>query len=358
MRDEFVRRRGWLDDAAYLDMIGAANLIPGPTSTEVAMHVGHRRAGWAGLVIAGLAFLLPAVLIVAVLAVVYVEAGSLPAVEAIFAGIAPVVVAIVASAGIALGRVVLQTPAVAAAAVAAAIGAVMRLPEIGLILGLGVVAMLVGEARRHGPGLRARSDAVVALVGTSSAPGGTLLAVTAVAVVATPVAILLEFLKIGAVLFGSGYVLVALLRSELVVALGWITDRQLIDAIAVGQATPGPLFSTATFIGYLVGGPIGALAATIGVFLPAFIAVAVSIPVLGRLRASSRARDFLAGVNGAALGLLAVVAVQLAVDALIDPVAVALAIVACFALVRGVAAPWLILAGALIGVGRLAAGGP
>jgi chromate transporter len=184
-----------------------------------------------------------------------------------------------------------------------------------------------------------------------------MLAATAVAAVAAPVAILLEFLKIGAVLFGSGYVLVALLRSELVVGLGWITDRQLIDAIAVGQATPGPLFSTATFIGYLVGGPIGALAATIGVFLPAFVAVAISIPILGRLRASSRARDFLAGVNGAALGLLAVVALQLAVDALIDPVAVAVAIVACVALVRGVAAPWLILAGALIGVGRFAAGG-
>jgi chromate transporter len=357
MRDEFVRRRGWLDDAAYLDMIGAANLIPGPTSTEVAMHVGHRRAGWAGLVVAGLAFLLPAVVIVAVLAVVYVEAGSLPAVEALFAGIGPVVVAIVASAGIALGRVVLQTPVVAVAAIAAAIGAVMRLPEVGLLLGLGVVAMLVGEVRRRGPGLHAGSHAVVALVGQSSAPGGTMLAATAVAAVAAPVAILLEFLKIGAVLFGSGYVLVALLRSELVVGLGWITDRQLIDAIAVGQATPGPLFSTATFIGYLVGGPIGALAATIGVFLPAFVAVAISIPILGRLRASSRARDFLAGVNGAALGLLAVVALQLAVDALIDPVAVAVAIVACVALVRGVAAPWLILAGALIGVGRFAAGG-
>jgi chromate transporter len=355
MRDELMRRRGWLDDAAYLDMIGAANLIPGPTSTEVAMHVGHRRAGWAGLVVAGLAFLLPAVVIVAVLAVIYVEAGSLPAVEAVFAGIAPIVVAILASAGIALGRVVLQTPAVALAAVAAAVGVVMRLPEIGLLIGLGVVAMLVGEVRR-GRGVRVASDVVVALVGPSPAPGGTLLAATAVAAVVTPIVILLEFLKIGAVLFGSGYVLVALLRSEVVIGLGWITDRQLIDAIAVGQATPGPLFSTATFIGYLVGGPIGALAATIGVFLPAFVAVAVSIPVLDRLRASARARDFLAGVNGAALGLLAVVALQLAVDTLIDPVSVVVAIVACIALMRGVAAPWLIVAGVLIGLGRLAVG--
>jgi len=358
MRDEFVRRRGWLEDAVFVDLIGAANLIPGPTSTEVAMHVGYRRAGWAGLAVAGLAFLLPAVVIVAVLAVIYVEAGSLPAVEAIFAGIAPVVVAIVVGAGISLGRVALQSPPVLVAAIAAAIGAALRLPEIGLLLGLGVIAMLVGEIRRSGSGLRGSPVAVLGPLGPPTAHGpGTLLAATAVAAVATPVAILLEFLKIGAVLFGSGYVLVALLRSELVVGLGWITDRQLIDAIAVGQATPGPIFSTATFIGYVVGGPIGALVATIGVFLPAFVAVAVSIPILDRLRASPRAGDFLAGVNGAALGLLAVVGLQLAVDALIDPLAVTVAIVACIALVRGVAVPWLILAGALIGVGRIAVGG-
>lgn len=357
MRDEFVRRRGWVDDAAFVDMIGAANLIPGPTSTEVVMHLGHRRAGWAGLVVAGLAFLLPAVLLVAVLAVVYVEAGTLPAVEAIFAGIAPVVVAVVASAGIALGRAALRTPTSVVVSLAATIGAVARLPEIGLLLGLGLATMLVGEASRRGPRLPAASSAVILGQATSQAANGKVLALTAIAAVATPVAIFAEFLKIGAVLFGSGYVLVALLRSELVVGLGWITDRQLIDAIAVGQATPGPLFSTATFIGYLVGGPLGAVAATVGIFLPAFVAVALSIPVLGRLRASPRARDFLSGVNAAALGLLAVVAIQLARDALIDPIAMAMAIVALVALVRGVAAPWLILAGALIGVGRMLAGG-
>jgi chromate transporter len=357
MRDEFVRRRGWLDDAAYLDLIGAANLIPGPTSTEVAMHVGHRRAGWAGLIVAGLAFLLPAVVIVAILAAIYVEAGTRPAVEAIFIGVGPVVVAIIASAGVGLGRSALRTPVAVTVAIVAAGGALFRVPEVGLLLGLGLATLLVGEVRRRAVGLEA-----VALLMTPwrSAPGssiGDVLVGTAMAAAATPPAIFAEFLKIGAVLFGSGYVLVALLRSELVVSLGWITDRELIDAIAVGQATPGPLFSSATFIGYLVGGPVGAAAATIGIFLPAFLAVALSIPLLERMRASVRTRDFLDGVNGAALGLLAVVAAQLAIGVLVDPLAVLLAIVALVALVRGVPAPWLIGAGAALGVARLIADG-
>jgi chromate transporter len=357
MRDEFVRRRGWLDDAAYLDLIGAANLIPGPTSTEVAMHVGHRRAGWAGLIVAGLAFLLPAVVIVAILAAIYVEAGTRPAVEAIFIGVGPVVVAIIASAGVGLGRSALRTPVAVTVAIVAAGGALFRVPEVGLLLGLGLATLLVGEVRRRAVGLQA-----VALLMTPwrSAPGssiGDVLVGTAMAAAATPPAIFAEFLKIGAVLFGSGYVLVALLRSELVVSLGWITDRELIDAIAVGQATPGPLFSSATFIGYLVGGPVGAAAATIGIFLPAFLAVALSIPLLERMRASVRTRDFLDGVNGAALGLLAVVAAQLAIGVLVDPLAVLLAIVALVALVRGVPAPWLIGAGAALGVARLIADG-
>jgi chromate transporter len=357
MRDEFVRRRGWLDDAAYLDLIGAANLIPGPTSTEVAMHVGHRRAGWAGLIVAGLAFLLPAVVIVAILAAIYVEAGTRPAVEAIFIGVGPVVVAIIASAGVGLGRSALRTPVAVTVAIVAAGGALFRVPEVGLLLGLGLATLLVGEVRRRAVGLQA-----VALLMTPwrSAPGssiGDVLVGTAMAAAATPPAIFAEFLKIGAVLFGSGYVLVALLRSELVVSLGWITDRELIDAIAVGQATPGPLFSSATFIGYLVGGPVGAAAATIGIFLPAFLAVALSIPLLERMRASVRTRDFLDGVNGAALGLLAVVAAQLAIGVLVDPLAVLIAIVALVALVRGVPAPWLIGAGAALGVARLIADG-
>jgi chromate transporter len=357
MRDEFVRRRGWLDDAAYLDMIGAANLIPGPTSTEVAMHVGHRRAGWAGLVVAGLAFLSPAVVIVAALAVIYVQAGTRPAVEAVFTGVGPVVVAIIASAGVGLARAALRTPLTVTVAMLAGAGAVLRVPEVGLLIGLGVATLMVGEVRRRAGGLQALALAIAPAHWSPGSSIGDVLVGTAMATAATPPAILAEFLKIGAVLFGSGYVLVALLRSELVVGLGWISDRQLIDAVAVGQATPGPLFSTATFIGYLVAGPAGAVVATVGIFLPAFVAVAASIPLLDRLRSSRRARDFLDGVNAAALGLLAVVAAQLAIGVLVDPLALLLAIVALVAILRGVPAVWLIIAGAAIGIARLVASG-
>ncbi len=351
MRDEFVRRRGWLDDATYLDLIGAANLIPGPTSTEVAMHVGHRRAGWSGLVVAGLGFLLPAVVIVAVLAWVYVEYGARPEVGAILVGVGPVVVAIIAHAGAGIARAVVRTP-LGAISTAAAIALVLAgVNEIAVLLGLGAAAMVIrGIAGRERPEL----GGGLAVVASASGPAVGGLAATTAAAVAAPLAILAEFAKIGAVLFGSGYVLVALLRSELVDGLGWITETQLLDAVAVGQATPGPLFSTATFIGYLVGGPVGATAATVGIFLPAFIAVAVSIPILDRLRGSMRARAFLDGVNAASVGLLAVVAVQLATGSIRDVIGLATAIVAFALLVRGVGTAWLVAAGAAIGLIRLA----
>ena len=358
MRDEFVRRRGWLDDAAYVDLIGAANLIPGPTSTEVAMHVGHRRAGWPGLVVAGSAFILPAVLIVAVLAWIYVTQGTRPAIEALLVGVAPVVVAIIGYAGASIGRTVVRTPMGAMLVVLAIVLVLVRVPEVVVLLGLGVVSLIVRNlpiragSGEGGPG----AGALLALSlapSPSSLSIGRVVAAVGAAVAITPGLIFLEFAKIGAVLFGSGYVLVALLRSELVEGLGWISETQLIDAIAVGQATPGPLFSTATFIGYLVDGPVGAAAATVGIFLPAFVAVAVSIPILDRLRASARARAFLDGVNAASVGLLSVVAVQLAMGSLTDVLGVAVALVAFGLLVRGVGTVWLIAGGAAIGLIRL-----
>jgi chromate transporter len=343
MREEFVRRRGWLDDPAFVDLIGAANLIPGPTSTELAMHIGHRRAGGAGLVVAGLAFLLPAVLIVAALAWLYVEHGQRPEVAGLLGGIAPVVVAIVAHAGWSLARTTLRGILQVALLAAAVVAVLLGVSEIAVLLGAGVLALVR-------LGLGSGRPAVALGTWTWSTAGGV---GTAVALV-TPLLIFGAFLKIGAVLFGSGYVLVALLRSELVEGLGWITEAQLIDAVAVGQATPGPLFSTATFIGYLVGGPVGAMAATVGVFLPAFVAVALSIPVLNRLRGDRRARAFLDGVNAAAIGLLGVVAVQLALASLRDVVGVATTVVAFALLVRGVGTGRLIAAGAAIGLIRLA----
>ena len=359
MRDEFVRRRGWLDDTAFLDLVGAANLIPGPTSTELAMHVGHRRLGWAGLVVAGLAFLLPAVAIVAVLAWLYVEQGSRPEVGAVLAGVAPVVVAVIAHAGWSLARAVARTRTAAVILVLAIVAVLGGVPEVAVLLGAGVLRMLSSLPRW----LRTSTASVAVLEGvTVSVPGWTPAGVVAIAApvvtAVTPLGILTVFLKVGAVLFGSGYVLVALLRSELVEGVGWLTERQLVDAVAVGQATPGPLFSTATFIGYVLAGPVGAALATIGVFLPAFLAVAVSIPLLARLRRARPARAFLDGVNVAAIALLAVVAVQLAVASIPDLVALATAIVALGLLIRGVPSVWLIAAGAGIGIMRLAIASP
>ena len=349
MRDEFVRRRGWLDDAAYVDLIGAANLIPGPTSTEVAMHVGHRRAGWPGLVVAGLAFLLPAVVIVGVLAWLYVESGTRPEVEALLIGVAPVVVAIIAFAGASVARTAVRTRLGLVIVGVSIVGSLGRVPEIVLLLGLGAAAVAIDGIGRWSA---ARPVAAFAWM-----PATTAVAVTgAAAGTIGALAIFAEFLKIGAVLFGSGYVLVALLRSELVEGLGWITETQLIDAVAVGQATPGPLFSTATFIGYLVGGPIGSAAATIGIFLPAFIAVAISIPLLDRLRRSRRARAFLDGVNAAAVGLLTVVAAQLALGAIRDVIGLVSAIAAFVLLWRGIGSGWLVAGGAAIGLSRLLLG--
>lgn len=345
MREEFVRRRGWLDDPTFVDLIGAANLIPGPTSTELAMHIGHRRAGRAGLVVAGLAFLLPAVLLVGVLAWVYVQFGRPTQVAALLDGIAPVVVAIVAYAGWSIARSTMRGPFQIAVLAGAIVAVLFGISEIAVLLGAGVL----GVVTRTGSG---RARLVMSVAGWTS-PGTAVTAFAVTATVAAPLLIFGVFLKIGAVLFGSGYVLVALLRSELVGGLGWITETQLIDAVAVGQATPGPLFSTATFIGYLVDGPIGAVAATIGVFLPAFVAVALSIPILDRLRDSARARAFLDGVNAAAVGLLAVVAAQLALASIRDVVGGVTAALAFVLLIRGVGTGWLIAAGAALGLIRL-----
>jgi chromate transporter len=344
MRDEFVHRRGWLDDPTFVDLIGAANLIPGPTSTELAMHIGHRQAGRAGLVVAGLAFLMPAVVLVGVLAWVYVQYGRPTQVGALLDGIAPVVVAIVAHAGWSIARSTMRGPFQIAVLAGAIVAVLVGISEIAVLLGAGVLAVVT----RAGSG-RAR----LVMSGAGWTSPGTLAAFAVTATVAVPLLIFGVFLKIGAVLFGSGYVLVALLRSELVEKLGWITETQLVDAVAVGQATPGPLFSTATFIGYLVDGPIGAVAATIGVFLPAFVAVALSIPILDRLRDSARARAFLDGVNAAAVGLLAVVAAQLALASIRDVIGGATAALAFVLLIRGVGTGWLIAAGAALGPIRL-----
>jgi chromate transporter len=346
MEDEVVRRRAWLTRQEFLDYVGATNLIPGPNSTEVAIHIGHARAGWAGLVVAGLSFILPAVIIVALVARAYVAYGELPAVEGLLYGVKPVMIAIVAQALWALARTAVKSVGLGIAGVAA-LGATAAGADELLVLGC--TGAVVGATR-----WRASRPVLGALaVGTAGASMAAAATATAAAQVGV-VQLFLVFLKAGSVLFGSGYVLLALLRADLVERLGWLTESQLLDAVAVGQVTPGPVFTTATFIGYLLGGPSGAALATIGIFLPAFVFVAASGPLVPRLRRSPTAAAVLDGVNVASLALMTLVSWQLGRAALIDPVTTALAATSLLALVRfRVNSLWLILAGGMTGLLRL-----
>ena len=342
MEEELVRRRRWLTRERFLDLLGAANLIPGPNSTELAIHIGYERAGWPGLIVAGACFIVPAAVIVAALAWGYVRYGSLPAIAGILAGVKPVVIAIVAQAVWNLGRGVLSSRSTLALGIACLIAAILGAHELALLVLAGATRWVLATWRQRGDETTVRSLAVAA--------GPPLLA-AAVPVAFSLGGLFLIFLKIGSVLFGSGYVLLAFLRADLVVRLGWLTERQLLDAVAVGQATPGPVFTTATFVGYLLGGTTGAVLATIGIFLPAFIFVAVSGPLLPRVRRSAGARAALDGVNVASLALMAAVTIQLARSALVGPAGITLAVASAVALLRfRVSAAWLVLAGAVVGL--------
>lgn len=341
MHDEVVKRRGWLSDQEFLDLVGAINLIPGPNSTELAIHLGYRRAGWPGLVLGGLCFIAPAMSIVLLLAWVYVCFGSLPQAGWLFYGIKPVVIAIVAQAFWKLGPKVIHGPLDALVT-----GMVMALyflevNELVLLFAGGLIALLATQARRL------RSQVPMVLV----VPLGGLGVLTSVPVPFGLPGLFLTFLKIGSVLYGSGYVLLAFLRADFVVRLGWLSDQQLLDAISIGQVTPGPVFTTATFIGYILGGTPGALLATLGIFLPSFIFVALSNPLIPRLRSSAWVSGLLDGVNVASLGLMAAVAYQLGRASLIDPLTALLALAAFLLLLRSkVNSTWLIGGGALIGL--------
>jgi chromate transporter len=341
MEEEIVRRRRWLTHDAFLDLLGAANLIPGPNSTELAIHVGYARAGWRGLLVAGTWFFVPAALIVGALAWGYVRCGSLPAIGGILAGVKPVVIAVVVQAIWNLGRGVLSSGAAIVLGIACVLAVALGVHELAVLAAAGVVMWMIVTWRRAGGGARALGVAALpALSAAGAAPAAFSLG-----------GLFLVFVKIGSVLFGSGYVLLAFLRADLVVRLGWLTERQLLDAVAVGQVTPGPVFTTATFVGYLLGGAPGAVAATIGIFLPAFVFVAASGPLLPMVRRSAGARAVLDGVNVASLALMAVVTLQLARSALVGPVGIALAVASAVALIwLRVSAAWLVLVGALTGV--------
>jgi chromate transporter len=342
MRREVVERRRWVDERGFLDLFAASNLLPGPSSTEMAIFLGYERAGWVALLLAGTLFILPAALIVGVLAWAYVRFGSLPQTGWVLYGITPVVIAIIADAVLEMGRAAVKNLWLVALGLAVFVLALLHLNVLALLFGGAALVMLVRNRDRIG----ARGRGAFAPLWALAAPAGT--AATAAFSMLT---LFLTFLKVGAVVFGSGYVLLVFLRADLVTNLHWLTDRQLIDAVAVGQVTPGPLFTTATFIGYLTGGVLGAVVATVAIFLPGFLFVAVAYRFLPRIRRSPWARAFLDGATVSALGLMAAVTVELARAVIVDAFTAVLPVVAFLVLRRfRVNSAWLVLGGGVAGM--------
>jgi chromate transporter len=335
MRQEVVQRRRWLSDQEFLDLLGASNLIPGPTSTELAIYLGYRRAGKAGLVLAGVLFILPAMAIVLAFAWAYVKYGTTPQAVGLLYGIKPVIVAVIVQAIWGLLRAAVKTKLLGLAVILTAVLYFAGVNPLVPLFGLALAVMLI-ENRAYG-------HLLVLPVATTPLAQAT----TDVSLVT----LFLTFLKIGATLYGSGYVLLAFLHDDFVRNLGWLSDQQLLDAVAVGQFTPGPVFTTATFIGYVVASWPGALVATIAVFLPSFVFVGVVYPFVPRLRASSWTSAFLDGANAAAVGLMVAVLWQLATTSIVDPLTLALALVAAALLIRWrVNSAWLVLGGGAIGL--------
>jgi chromate transporter len=349
MEDEVVRRRHWLTRAQFLDLLGATNLIPGPNSTEMAIHIGRQRGGWPGLAVAGVCFIVPASVITLALAWAYVHFGARPQAAGLLYGVKPVIIAVVIQALWGLSRAAVKTAALAALAALAVTASAVGVNELVVLFGAGAVVAVMHSvaAPRGAPPVRCAvwiaSSSAITPVAASVAVATTPFSVTA---------LFFFFLKVGAILFGSGYVLLAFLRADLVEHWGWLTDAQLLDAVAMGQITPGPVFSTATFVGYVLGGLPGALVATLGIFLPSFVFVALSGPLVPRLRRSPTAGAFLDGVNVGALALMAAVTFALARAAIVDLTTAFLAAASAVLLLRfRVHSAWLVLGGACIGVG-------
>lgn len=345
MHDEVVVRRKWLTDEEFLDLLGATNLIPGPNSTEMAIHIGFVRAGWLGLILAGLGFILPAMVMVLALAWVYVRYGTTPQAGWLLYGVKPVVIAIIMQALWNLGKKAVKGPFLAVVGAAAIALYFLGVHELILLAAGGLVVMAGSNLQR----LRRNPKPMISLPWFANwdwmLPG---------LVNAVPFDLslmFLTFLKIGAVLYGSGYVLLAFLQADFVDRLGWITSQQLLDAIAVGQLTPGPLFTSAAFVGYLLDGVRGGILATVGIFLPSFIFVAISNPLIPKIRNSTWVRGLLDGVNVASLGLMAAVTWVLGKASLIDWVTILIAAASLFLLLRyKINSTWLIAGGALAGL--------
>jgi chromate transporter len=375
MQDEVVERRKWMTKEQFLDLYGATNLIPGPNSTEMAIHVGHHRAGWVGLVVAGTCFIVPAALITLGLAWAYTRFGALPEAGWLLYGVKPVIIGVVLQALWGLGQTAVRTKLLGTVATTCVVASALGVNELVILFATGVLVMAVHrvwkDEKPPGPPSHEPPTSSSSSSGSSSPPpppssssaSSSFLAAAPVtgaagavasAAAATPFGLLplfLFFAKVGAVLFGSGYVLLAFLRADLVDRLHWLTEAQLLDAVAAGQVTPGPVFTTATFVGYVLGGTPGAIMATLGIFLPAFFFVAVSGPLVPRLRRSAAAGAFLDGVNVASLALMVVVTFQLGRAAVTDWITAALAVASAFLLVRyRLNSAWLVLGGAIAGL--------
>ena len=347
MEQEVVVKRGWISRAEFLDLLSIVNLIPGPNSAEMAMFIGYRRAGRLGFLLGGVCFILPAALIVSVVAWVYVNFGKLSLAEDFFYGIKPVIIAVVVQAMWNLGRAAIKTPLLAVVGAGAATLSCFAVNPFLVLLAAGAFMLAFRAASQPKRSVACLSPLLGA---TSEFP---LLSTAGVASSFSLWPLFLFFLKVGFVMFGSGYVMLAFLRTDLVERWHWLTEGQLLDAVAAGQFTPGPLLTTATFIGYVLGGPRAALVATVAVFLPSFVLVTVSRPLVLRLRRSRPARAFLDGVNVALLALMAVVTWQLGPVALVDWLTVSLAVdAAVWLLCYRVNSTWLILGGAALGLSR------
>ncbi|HMF92311.1 MAG TPA: chromate efflux transporter [Candidatus Angelobacter sp.] len=349
MEEEFVRRRHWLTQQEFLDRLGAANLIPGPSSTEMAIFIGQSLRGWAGLIVAGCCFILPAAILVTAIAAAYVRYGTLPQVGGILYAVKPVVIAVVLQALWKLAHSALKTIWLSAIGIVAVAAVLLGTDNLLVLAGAGLLAagpVLVRKLSRAQV-----SSAALVLFRPKTISALLIAGGSATAVPFTLWRLFLTFLKIGSVLFGSGYVLLAFLRSDFVLRLHWLTEKQLLDAVAIGQVTPGPVFTTATFIGYLLGGVPGAAVATLAIFLPGFLLVAASGPLLPKIRRSPLAGAALDGVIVGSLALMAVVTWQLGRAALVDPLTIAIACLSAVLLFAfRLNAAWLVLAAAIVGV--------
>lgn len=345
MEDEIVRRREWLTREKFLDLLGAANLIPGPNSTELAIHIGYERAGWSGLLVAGICFILPAALIVTALAWGYVTYGKLPEVSGILYGVKPVIIAVVLQALWTLGKTAVKTKLLAVAGLTSLISYFLGTNELAILFGTGILIAISGWLKKTLEKREAITKSIFLpfFLLFQTAP-------TAAVTGFSLWSLFLFFIKVGSVLFGSGYVLLAFLRADLVERWGWLTNEELLDAIAVGQITPGPVFTTATFIGYILAGSFGALVATVGIFLPAFVFVGLSGWIVPRLRNSSGMAAFLDGVNIASLALMVFVTYELGRTALVDWITFFLFLLSAALLICSrINSAWLIIGGILAG---------